>query len=307
VSASRTDARAPSGLVWSALSVVYVVWGSTYLAIAFLVDSMPPLLSLGTRFVVAAGILAALVRWRQGPHALRVTGAEVRGAAVIGALLLAGGLGAVAIAELNGVPSGVAALLVAALPLWAAVLRRLGGDRPGAATIAGIAIGFAGLAILIAPEALSEGALGAPVPWMLLIVAGTMSWATGSWLSGRLSLPSDPFVLTVYEMLLGGLVLMAIGTIRGEWAGLDPDSWTNASLLAWLYLVLIGSVLAFTAFVWLVRSAPLSLVFTYAYVNPVIAVLLGSLLRDEPITAVLIVGGTITVVGVLLVVRGETR
>ena len=307
MSIPRPDARAPAALVWSALWVVYIVWGSTYLAIAFLVDSMPPLLSLGSRFVVASAILAVLVRWRQGPGSLRVTRAEIRGAAVVGALLLAGGLGAVAIAELNGVPSGVAALLVAALPLWAAVLRRLSGDRPRGATVAGIAIGFLGLAILIGPEALSEGALGAPVGWMLLVVAGTMSWATGSWLSGRLPLPSDPFVLTVYEMLLGGFVLMAIGTLRGEWTGFDPGSWTNASLLAWLYLVVIGSVLAFTAFVWLVRSAPLSLVFTYAYVNPVIAVLLGSLLRNEPITAVLLIGGTVTVLGVLLVVRGETR
>ena len=136
----RAERTTTGPLLWSALSVVYIVWGSTYLAIAFLVDSMPPLLSLGSRFVVAAGILALLIRWRQGRGSLRITRAELRGSLVVGALLLAGGLGAVAIAELNGVPSGVAALLVAALPLWAAVLRSLSGDRPGASTVTGIAI-----------------------------------------------------------------------------------------------------------------------------------------------------------------------
>ncbi len=298
--AAREGAASPAA-VWSALSVVYVVWGSTYLAIAFLVETMPPLLSMGVRFVCASVLLGAIVALRQGPRALAVSRANLAATLLVATLLLAGGLGAVTLAEEAGVASGVAALLVAAMPLWLVLLRAGSGDRPSRSTLAGVLTGFAGIAILVLPGSGTAG----PVLGMVGILLGTLSWALGSFLSPRLPLPANPFALTTWEMLLGGLVLCGIGLLRGEAAEVDPADFSAASLWAWAYLVVVGSVVAFTAFVWLLGNARLSLISTYAYVNPVVAVLLGSLFRDEPLTAAVVVGGAVTVAGVVLVVRGE--
>jgi drug/metabolite transporter (DMT)-like permease len=287
--------------VWSVLSVVYVVWGSTYLAIAFLVETMPPLLSMGVRFICAAALLGAIVAVRQGPRALAVSRANLRATLLVAALLLGGGLGAVTLAEEAGVASGVAALLVASMPLWLVLLRAGSGDRPSGATVAGVLTGFAGIAILVLPG----GGTSGPVLAMAGILLGTLSWALGSFLSPRLPLPANPFALTTWEMLLGGLVLCAVGLLRGEAADVDAGGFSAASLWAWAYLVVVGSVVGFTAFVWLLGNARLSLISTYAYVNPVVAVLLGWLVRGEALTAAVVVGGAVTVAGVVLVVRGE--
>ena len=297
---AREGAASPAA-VWSALSVVYVVWGSTYLAIAFLVETMPPLLSMGVRFVCASVLLGAIVAVRQGPRALLISRANLLATLLVATLLLAGGLGAVTLAEEAGVASGVAALLVAAMPLWLVLLRAGSGDRPSRSTLAGMLTGFAGIAILVLPGSGTAG------PWlgMVGILVGTLSWALGSFLSPRLPLPTNPFALTTWEMLLGGLVLSAIGLLRGEAAEVDPAGFSTASLWAWAYLVVVGSVVAFTAFVWLLGNARLSLISTYAYVNPVVAVLLGRVFRGEPLTAAVVVGGAVTVAGVVLVVRGE--
>ena len=297
---AREGAASPAA-VWSALSVVYVVWGSTYLAIAFLVETMPPLLSMGVRFVCASVLLGGIVAVRQGPRALLISRANLLATLLVATLLLAGGLGAVTLAEEAGVASGVAALLVAAMPLWLVLLRAGSGDRPSRSTLAGVLTGFAGIAILVLPGSGTAG------PWlgMVGILVGTLSWALGSFLSPRLPLPTNPFALTTWEMLLGGLVLSAIGLLRGEAAEVDPADFSAASLWAWAYLVVVGSVVAFTAFVWLLGNARLSLISTYAYVNPVVAVLLGRIFRGEPLTAAVVVGGAVTVAGVVLVVRGE--
>lgn len=297
-SSGRTSRPA---LVWSALWVVYIVWGSTYLAIRVVVRTMPALGSMGARFLLAAALLAAVVVAREGLAALRVTRPQLAAAALVGVLLLTLGNGGVAVGE-QTVPSGLAALLVAAMPLWLVLLRVVGRDRPAATTAVGTAVGFSGIAVLARP-----GGHGGEVEmWGVLTVLGaTVCWATGTFLSQRLPLPPRPFVATVYEMTAGGLAMVILSPLLGE---LDGFTWGQVEPQAWWalgYLVVIGSLLAFTAFVWLVGHAPLSLVSTYAYVNPLVAVILGWALLAEPVTAAVLGGGALAVLGVFLVVRGE--
>ena len=306
-SAATQTAAAPAAATWSALGIVYVVWGSTYLGIAETIDTMPPLLALGTRFLVAALLMAGYLAVRRRPGSVAVPWREVRGAMVVGTLLLGGGIGMVTLGE-RYVPSGVAALIIAVVPLWAGVLRSLAGDRPSWTTRLGVLLGLVGLAILV--RAGSEAGATAQATsaqltlWSVAMALGAGGWALGSFLQPKLSTPADPLVLTFWEMLAGGLVLTTAGLLRGEhvgdFAGASGRSWT-----AWGYLVVIGSLVAYSAYVWLLGNAPLSLVTTYAYVNPVVAVLLGWWLRSEPITLGVVVGGLVIVSAVVLVVSGE--
>lgn len=293
--------RPSAALVWTALGVVYVVWGSTYLAIRVVVRSLPPMGAMGLRFVVAGLILAVAVGLGSGWRTLRVTRRELRAGVVIGVLLLVCGNGGVALAE-KTVPSGLAALLVAAMPLWLVLLRRLSGDHPRALTLAGTLVGFVGIAVLARPG----GHGGQVQAWgIVVILVGTLCWATGTFLSPRLGLPGNPFVGTTVEMLSAGLVMLALSVPLHEWDGFELSAVPAEAWWALAYLVVFGSLLAFTAFVWLVGHAPLSLVSTYAYVNPVVAVLLGWAVLAEPVTAVIAVGGGLAVLGVFLVVAGE--
>jgi drug/metabolite transporter (DMT)-like permease len=300
-------APASSARIWSAMAIVYIVWGSTYLAIAVAIESMPPLVALGTRFLAATSILAAYVAVRRGPRALVVDRRELRGAVVVGFLLLGVGMGVLTLAE-RYVPSGVAALIVAVMPLWVVVIRAVTGDRPPVLTWVGVAIGLVGIAVLVDPggHGISRADTAHRTVWSLAMLASTFCWAYGSYLQTRVRVPRDPVVLTLYEMLTGGIVLSVVGLLRGEhvsdMARADARSWW-----AWAYLVLIGSLVAYTAFVWVVGHAPLSLVATYAYVNPVVAVLLGWWVLSEPVTVGLLVGGAVVVVGVALVVSAERR
>lgn len=288
--------------VWVALVLVYVVWGSTYLAIRVVVEAdMPPLLSMGTRFVVAAALLGGYLLVRRGVAGLRVTRRGLLGAGVMGLLLLLGGNGLVAVGE-QTVPSGLAALIVGAVPLWFALLRVTGGERPRLLTWCGILLGFAGIAGITLPRGGIEGVEA----WgLLLIVVATISWAIGSYLSPRLRLPSDALVATTYEMLLGGVLLLVAGSARGELTGLDVAGVSRDGWLALAYLITVGSLVGYTAYVYALKNAPLSLVGTYAYVNPVVAVFLGWLILSEPVTAVVLGGGLLVVLGVALVVGGE--
>jgi len=279
---------------------VYVVWGSTYLAIRVVVETMPPLLSAGVRFLVAAAILAAVVAARKGPGALRVDRRALLAAALVGTLLLAGGNGGVTLAE-QWIPSSLAALLVAAVPLWVVLLRTGNGDSPGRRSVLGVLLGFAGLSVLLRPG----GGNGMVLVGSLVVLVASASWAVGSYWSSRLPLPRDPFVATVWEVASGGVVLLVAGLVRGEASGLDLGAVSTRSWLALAYLVVFGSLVAFTAYVWLLQNAPISLVATYAYVNPVIAVILGALLLAEPVTAAIVVGGAIVVAGVAVVVSTE--
>jgi drug/metabolite transporter (DMT)-like permease len=299
--------HAPSGQVWGALAIVYVVWGSTYLGIAVVVETMPPLTAMGLRFLTAGTLLAGALAIRKGPRCLVVPWRELRGAAVVGALLLGIGMGMLTLAE-RYVPSGVAALVVAIMPVWVVLLRTVTGDRPRALTWIGVVVGFAGLVLLIHPGAQIAHVPGATdaqrILWSLLMPLGTAAWALGSFLQPRIRAPRDPLVLSMYEMLTGSLVLGVVGLLHGERVSQMTEASTR-SWVGWLYLVLVGSLVAYSAYVWVVGHAPLSLVATYAYVNPVVAVLLGFALLGEPVTSGLMIGGSVIVAGVALVVSGE--
>jgi drug/metabolite transporter (DMT)-like permease len=301
--AARGDERhRQGGGVWLALGIVYVAWGSTYLGIRVMDRTIPPLLGAGVRFV-AAGVLmyVALTVW--GGRAPRVAARELASLIVVSVLLLAGGNGGVTYAERH-VPSGLAALLVASMPLWILVIRTLAGDRPRRATLGGLAIGFVGVGLLVLRGGQQQGV---SVPHMLIVVAAALSWALGSWLSGRLPMPTDVAAGTAIEMLIGGAVLVAISPIAGEhWSALTAHASAD-SLLALAYLALFGSILAFTAYVWLLQHAPISKISTYAYVNPVVAVSLGALILGERITASTLIGGAIIVLAVSVVIRSETQ
>ncbi|PWU57163.1 EamA family transporter [Micromonospora sp. S4605] len=286
--------------------VVYVLWGSTYLGIRIAVESMPPLASAAARFAAAGVVLAVVLRLRRGRGALRVDRRQLASAAVVGVLLLAGGNGLVVLAESGppgvAVPSGIAALLVATVPLLVVLLRSATGDRPRLWTLAGVSLGFVGLVLLVLP---SGGTGAVPLVGALTVVVGAASWSIGSFLSGRIRMPADPFVATVYEMFAGAAVLAVLAVGRGELRGFDPGTVTTRSWLALGYLMVAGSLVAFTAYVWLLHHAPISLVATYAYVNPAVAVALGALLVAEPITAQVLLGGAVIVAGVALVVSTE--
>jgi drug/metabolite transporter (DMT)-like permease len=302
--APETGTRPASGAtIWTALVVVYIVWGSTYLAIRVVVDAdIPPMLGMAARFLVAGVLLAAVLALKSGRRRLRITGREALGAATVGLLLLAFGNGAVAVAE-QTVPSGLAALLVAAVPLWLMVLRVGGGERPRALTWVGVLIGFGGAALL----ALSGGNTSAKPLSVAVLVLGTISWAVGSRFSPRLGLPRDPLVTALYEMLFGGTAMILLGVLRGEPGRLHLDRIDGSGWIALGYLVVFGSLLAYSAYSYLLANAPISLIGTYAYVNPAVAVLLGWLILNEHITWQILVGGAVIIVGVALVVTAERR
>ena len=300
--ARTAPTRAPGqpGLVVVALGIVYLVWGSTYLAIRIMVEQMPPLTSAGIRFLTAGVVVAGVLMARGGPPRLTVSGRQLLSCALIGLLLPVLGQGMVTVGENGGAPSGVTALLIAAVPLWVICYRVLSGERAGGRTLAGVVVGFGGVAVLITANGLG----GSFPPWTLaVILLAGLSWAFGSWLQPRLRLPRDPFVLVAYEMLVGGGTLTVLGLLSGE--EFDPATYSARSWAAWTYLVLFGSVVAFTAYVWLLQSAPVSLVATYAYVNPLVAVFLGWLILSEPVTTPTLVGGAIVVGSVAVVVRSE--
>ena len=287
-------------LVALALGIVYVVWGSTYLAIRIMVEDLPPLLSAGVRFSLAGALLAAFLAIRSGVRRVVVTRRQLAACALVGLLLPAGGNGLVTIGEDMAVPSGLAALLIASVPLWVILLRAAAGDRPRLPTVGGVALGFAGLAGLV----LVTGVRGdVSLLGVGLILVASMSWSVGSWAQPHLPLPKDPFVGAVYEMLAGGAGLLVAGLLGGE--SVNFAAYSTGPVLAWAYLVTFGSLVAFTAYVWVLQQAPISLVATYAYVNPVVAVALGWLVVAEPVTLPMAVTGAVVVVAVAVVIRSE--
>ncbi|WP_310965100.1 EamA family transporter [Nocardioides terrisoli] len=294
-------AAAPA-LVAAALLVVYVVWGSTYLAIRVTVEQAPPLLGMGFRYATAGLLLGGLLALRGGVRRLRVSRRELAGCALVGLMLPVLGNGVVALGESRGTPSGVAALLVALTPLMITIYRRLGGDHPQRWTLVGVGLGFLGvLWLVLAGNDQSTGHI--PLGSSLIVLFASACWGFGSWIQPRLALPRDAFVMTVHEMWTGGLVLLVLGFAGGE--RMDLSSYTGRTWLAWAYLVVFGSMVAFTAYVWLLANAPISLVATYAYVNPVVAVFLGALVLSEPVTHAVLFGGAVIVAGVVIVISVE--
>ena len=253
--------------VWAGLLTIYLVWGSTYLGIRLMVETVPPLLGSGLRFLAAGAIFAAVLVARRGAGALRVSRRELLSCAAVGTALLLGGNGLVAVAEQH-VPSGLAALLIASEPLWIVVFRRASGG-------------------------------------LLIVVAAAFFWAGGSFASSRLALPRDPLRSTAVQMLCGGAAMTAVSLVAGEGGDVRWSAISAKSALAFAYLVVAGSLAAFTAYVWLLRHAPISQVSTYAYVNPIVAIALGAVVLGEQVTPLVAAGAGIIVASVAVTVRRE--
>ena len=288
--------------LWLALATVYLVWGSTYLGIRVMVETIPPLLGSGLRFLLAGAALYPFLLARRGRAGVRVTARQAGAAALVGLLFLAGGTGLVTVAE-RDVPSGLAAVLVAAMPLGVVLLRRLAGERVPRATALGVAAGFAGVGVLVLP--------GNPAPeagWLglVLIMVANVSMAVASFASSRLPVPGDTLVATALELLPAGAALCLGGLLAGEAGRLDPGAVSGASLAALAYLTVAGSLVAYTAYVWLLANAPVSQATTHTHVNPVVAVALGWLVLHERVTLATLAGAALIIGSVAVVVRHES-
>jgi drug/metabolite transporter (DMT)-like permease len=285
--------------VWLALGTIYVVWGSTFLAIAVAVRDLPPFLAMALRHLTAGALVLAWVLLRRRDHE-PLGWRQWRAAFVFGGALFLLGHGLLAWAQ-QDVPSGIAALLVGTIPLWFAILAWIFmGERLGGRAFAGLILGFGGLAILVDPS----GEEGAEPFGALLIVVGALAWAAGSIYSQRSALPKDTLLGAGMGMLAGGLLLAAVSGVSGEW---NDATFSSDALLATAYMVVVGSLIGFSAYVWLLKTVPASTVSTYAYVNPVIAVLLGWAFNDEVITGRTLLAGAAIVVGVALMVSRSTE
>ncbi len=297
--------------VVTALLLVYVVWGSTYFAIAVMIETLPPLLAAGTRFLVAGVLMLSAVmahaRWREsrgGAPAPKATRLHWRSAFIIGTLLLLGGNGGVVLAE-RLIPSGVAAVLVATVPIWLATFDAILERRaPSVVVIAGLVAGMVGVIILLAPV---EGLAEINPAGVVLVVLGAMCWAIGSLYARRAPLPSSGLLTTGMEMVGGGIALVLAGALIGEVGRTNVDAFSLRSMLAFGYLIVFGSILAFTAYTWLLANVSVSTVGTYAYVNPVVAVALGAVLLSEPITARTVIAAVLIVGAVVAMVSRRPR
>jgi len=289
--------------------VIYIVWSSTYLAIRFAVESMPPFLMAAVRFLLAGSILfiARLALGDKLP-----TRTEWRSTGLIGIFLLMGGNGGVVWAE-QRVVSGIAALLIGTTPLWIVLVDALRpkGQRPGWLSLSGVLVGFIGIALLLSPWKLDpsqvESGLSIDLLGLLALLMASLSWAVGSVYSRQAVLPNSPLLATGMEMIVGGCGLMVLATLSGEWQRMDLSGITPRAWWALVYLVFIGALLGFAAYTWLLRVAPITLVSTYAYVNPLIAIFLGALLAQEEITSQVIVSALIIVSSVALITTANTR
>ena len=292
-----SHARPSRAAILLGFAAIYLVWGSTYLAIRYAVETIPPLLMAGTRFFIAGLLMYGWARLqRMGPP----TRPQWRATLIVGAFLLLGGNGLVSWAE-QRVPSGMAALLVATTPLWMVLMEwARGGSRPSRGVWTGIAIGFVGLVILVGPSRLL-GAGAVDAYGALALIGASLSWAWGSVVSKRLPLPAAPQLGTGMEMLGGGALLVLVGTLRGEWSSFDPGRVSAESWTAYLYLILVGSLVGFSAYVWLLRHVEVAKVSTYAYVNPVVAVGLGWLIAGEVLTTRTLVAAGVIVAGVVFI------
>ena len=299
---AASENRASLPAIWSALIVVYLIWGSTYLAIRYAVETTPPFLMAAVRFIISGGFLYALRRFKGDP---RPEAVEWRSAAIIGIFLLVGGNGGVAWAE-QFVTSSLAALLVATVPLWMVLIDtlRAAGKRPGLLAISGILIGFVGAVLLIGSAAGSADA--ANFSGAIALLLASLSWSTGSIYGKSAKLPASQLLGTGMQMLAGGVALMLLAIIRGEWSDFELAAVSPRSALALAYLTVIGSS-AFVAYVWLLRVAPTPLVATYAYVNPLVAVLLGYFLAQEPMTARTLLAASLIIGSVVLVSTPRRR
>lgn len=286
----------------SALGAVYLIWGSTYLAIKFAIETLPPLSMAGARFVTA-GVLLYL--WMRLRGESRPTLLHWMNATVVGGCLLLGGNGGVVWAQ-QYVPSGITALIVATVPLWMVSLEWFRGVRPNGGVIAGLLLGLLGIVLLIGPGELQthrEVHLGGA----LVLLFAAFSWAVGSIYARRASLPSSALLATGMEMIMGGALQLLVGSLMGEWGRLELDSVSWRSALSFIYLIIFGSWVGFSAYIWLLRVTTAAIASTYAYVNPVVAVFLGWALAGEIFSERMLLAAGIIVVAVALITFYSTR
>lgn len=281
--------------VWVALGTVYVLWGSTYLGIELAGETIPPLFAVAVRFVVAGLLMAGIVAWRRGREALRVPARKLRSCVLVG-VLLPGSNALLFVAERH-VPIGLSALVIGSVPLWIVLFRTLAGDRPPRVALAGVLVGFCGIVLLVRPSS------GAPLWALLLVVGSALMWALGSFASARLPMPDDVFAATAIEMLVGGALLLPVALLTTS-PHFASFSWR--SIGGFVYLVTFGSLVGFTAYIWLLDNAPIGKVATYAYVNPVVAITLGVLVLHESVTWTIGVGAAVVLASVAVVVRRES-
>ncbi len=299
--ASDDRDRPTTPTVSAALVTVYVVWGTTYFAIRIVNQTLPPLLAASVRFLVAGGLMYAFTVRRGDVQGDRPGPRQWRAAAIIGVALLLGGNGAVAWAE-RTTPSGLVALIIALVPLWMALLDAvLLGRRPRAPVAAGLLLGFGGAALLVSTSASGR----VPLLGLLFAVGASLSWACGSLYARNAPLPRRPFVGIGMEMLCGGAAILVVGVAAGDLGRVHPNRFSLASVLALAYLIVFGSFAGFASYVWLLRNARTSLVSTYAYVNPVVAVFLGWAFLDEPITLRTLIAGAIVLAAVALIIASR--
>lgn len=290
-------------LVIAAFGVIYVVWGSTYLAIRVAMEGLPPFVMAGIRFLIAGAILFIAVRQRSTE---RLTWANWLWCGLIGTLLLVGGNGLVCWAE-QYIASGLAALLVSTMPAWILILDWLlfSGPRPTGFVVLGLVLGLGGVVVLVGPAEVG----GERIDWWGAMVGlmAPMFWSLGSLLSRRAKLPRLSLLSTSMQMLIGGAVFFLIASATGEWRQVKWDAMSTRSILALTYLILFGSLLALSAYNWLLKVCPASKVSTYAYVNPVIAVLLGALLAGETLSSRVVVATVLIVTSVVIIIRFKGR
>ncbi len=282
----------------TAFAALYLVWGSTYLAIRYAIETLPPFLMAGARFVVAGGVLMA---WALLRGAERPTLRHWRSTAIVGAFLLLGGNAGVVWAE-QRVASGLAALLVATVPLWMVVIDRLrpGGRHPGGRVLVGVALGLAGVGLLVGRGEFAGGR-GIDPAGAVVLIAASLAWALGSMYAKSAKLPDSPLLATGMEMLCGGLLLLAAGSAAGEWAIFDPAQVTQRSWLALGYLVTFGSLIGFTAYIYVLGRTTPAMATTYAFVNPVVAVFLGWAFAAEPVSARTLLAAAVIVAAVVVI------
>jgi drug/metabolite transporter (DMT)-like permease len=294
----RLARPALSPLVLACLAATWLVWGSTYLAIKLSVETLPAFLSAGARFLLAGGLLALILLLRG--RSIRVTGRELTSSALLGLSLLALGVGMVTLAETR-IDSSVAAMIAGTVPLQIIGWRLLARDNPARATRLSTLGGLVGLFLVVAP---GLGA-GSTALGLAVMIGASFSWTTGSFLSKRIPLPRDPFVATAWEMALGGAFLMVGALAFGEFGEVGSGTFALDSVLAWVYLVVMGSVIGFSAYAWLLRVAPISLVVTHQYVNPLVAIVLGMAFLGERPSPWALAGAALVIASVYVAIRAE--
>jgi drug/metabolite transporter (DMT)-like permease len=281
----------------AAFAAVYLIWGSTYLAIRFAIETMPPFFMAGTRFVLAGLILYVWTRMRGSSQ---TTLAHWRSAVIVGGLMLLGGHGAVVWAE-QWVPSGLVSLLISTVPLWMVCMDWLQhGSQPDFRIAVGLILGFVGIILLVTSlENLGTGYID--IIGALVVVFGAFLWASGSLYSRSIRLPVSPLLMTALQMIAGGLLLLVASLVTGEWTRVQLDQVSTRSLFSWVYLVVFGALIAFTSYVWLLKVSTPARVSTYAYVNPIVALFLGWVLADETPTFMNILAAAIILGSVVII------